>query len=128
MTSPAAPQGHPLLARVHDVLLQQEQALRDGHADALPALDAQLQQALLMLRRACAGGGLQLAPQVLQALSQHAGRNQALLQRRQLAVAEALGALGAGQPLHEGVRSRSTYTPGGQVAAGRACQRSLARA
>lgn len=125
---PAQTPAEPLLASVRELLRQQEQALRAGDADALPALASQLQQALLDLRRAWERTGTSWPRDLLGALSQQAARNQALLQRRQHAVAEALSTLGAGQAGHEGARSRSTYTLAGQVAPGRMGQRSLARA
>ncbi len=124
---PASP-GEALLAGLSALLERQAQALLEGRADELPALDASIRQGLLALRRGAQAGVPLGSPQVLVELQQQAAANQAMLQRRAGEVQQRLAALGAGSARFEDARARNTYAPvGGLASAGQRGQ-ALARA
>lgn len=112
------------LVALEGLLARQSQALRDGDADALPALAAEVRPHLAALARLAPRGR---APQALrpliEGLQAQAAASQVALGRRLHDVQQSLDALGAGSARLQDHQLRGTYgragTPaGGVVSAG----------
>lgn len=118
------PAGALGLAGLWALLETQHTLLRDGHADDLPALAAQMQQALVQVQRLAV-----TAPrEQLLALRQQADLNASVLQRRLVATQAALAALGPHLPALAEAGRRSTYGAGGRQGLAAIPGRALGRA
>jgi hypothetical protein len=100
------------------LLGQQAQAIRQGDADALPALAEQLQQRLGLLARGTRGQPLPQAWRArLQALIRRAHGSQSALARRQHDVERSLAALAANLPGLQQLQAGRVYGAGGTLGA-----------
>jgi hypothetical protein len=103
------------LVELERLLDRQVDAIRQGDADALPALAEQLRQRLGQL-----AAGRTLAPgcrPALASLMQRAGASQAMLARRQRDVERSLKALTAGMPGLQDMQALRVYGASGLLAA-----------
>ncbi|MFD0669568.1 hypothetical protein ACT80S_17740 [Ramlibacter sp. MAHUQ-53] len=121
---PALPPASLGLAGLWALLETQATALREGRADDLPALTAQMQSALVHAQRF----SMTAPPEQLQALRQLAAANLALAQRRLGDVEAAQEALLPAIPAMQEAQRRSTYAPAGRLGVPRISGRSLGRA
>ena len=119
--SPSAPSG---LAGLWALLETQNTLLREGRADDLPAIAAQLQSALVHVQRFA-----QTAPrEELIELRRLAALNLDLLRRRLADNQDAIDALGPHIPAIAEARTRSTYAAAGRLGVSRIPGRALGRA
>ena len=119
--SPSAPTG---LTGLWALLETQNTLLREGRADDLPAITAQLQAALVHVQRFA-----QAAPREdLLELQRLAAHNFDLLRRRLAGNQAAIEALGPHIPAIAEARTRSTYAAAGQLGVSRIPGRALGRA
>lgn len=105
-----------VLAALQPLLQRQSRALRDGDADALPAIDAALRQHLALLSRLTARGPLPAsARDLLLTLQSQAAASQTMLARRLSDVRLSLEALGAASPDLQEAGLHATYGRGGMA-------------
>lgn len=107
------------IAQLETIVARQQDHLRRGEADALPALDAALRTGLALLGAQVRAGGLPpaLKPR-LAALASSVETCWRLAQRRGQHAQAALEALGAGQARHQEAKLQGVYGRGGGVSSG----------
>ena len=116
------------LAQLSSLLAEQADALREGQADALPALADSLAQGLRLLRSMGTAAGDAGARRRLTALHARARANLQLLHARQLDAMRALEALGAGNTLLGDLQTRRVYAAAGGLTSAARPARSFASA